>query len=156
MVYFISGHRDITPDEFKLHYSVPIHTIINMLGTNTIEFVVGDCNGVDSMAQDLLKSIITNNPSKKIKVTVYHMFTSPRYNAEFPCVGGFNNDHERDSAMTMNSLHDIAWVRSGKESSGTAQNIIRRSIKNCFNKLPKKEKKAIITSWLNMFNINIS
>lgn len=155
MVYFISGHRDITPDEFHIHYAFPIKTTIGITGSDPIEFVVGDCKGVDSMAQDLLHSIIISNPSRKVKVTIYHMFAAPRYNAGFPCVGGFVNDHDRDSAMTMKSDHDIAWVRSGKESSGTAQNIIRRSIKNCFNHISKKEKKAILSSWASMFGITL-
>ena len=41
-------------------------------------------------------------------------------------IGGFENDEERDSAMTMVSGHDIAYVRNHMEWSGTGQNILRR------------------------------
>ena len=40
--------------------------------------------------------------------------------------GGYKSDIERDSAMTENSDYDIAFVKSGRWNSGTAQNIKRR------------------------------
>ena len=40
--------------------------------------------------------------------------------------GGFTSDEERDAAMTKMSVKDIAFVRNGKWTSGTAQNILRR------------------------------
>lgn len=43
-----------------------------------------------------------------------------------PTQGGFTSDIERDKAMTEHSDYDIAFIRKGKESSGTAQNILRR------------------------------
>lgn len=61
-------------------------------------------------------------------ITVYHMFKAPRYTAlrSVPTQGGFTSDIERDKAMTEHSDYDIAFIRKGKESSGTAQNILRR------------------------------
>ena len=47
-------------------------------------------------------------------------------NKHFKTVGGFENDIDRDSAMTKNSNYDVAYIRKGKEDSGTAQNILRR------------------------------
>lgn len=41
-------------------------------------------------------------------------------------VPNFSDDIARDSAMTRNSNEDIAFIRVGKENSGTAQNILRR------------------------------
>ena len=38
----------------------------------------------------------------------------------------FTADLQRDEAMTRNSDYDIAFIRKGKETSGTAQNILRR------------------------------
>ena len=55
------------------------------------------------------------------------MFESPRVNSDqFPTGGGYRSDSERDAAMTEASDFDIAWVRSGYEDSGTAQNVARR------------------------------
>lgn len=123
MIYFISGHRDITKEEFKEYYISQLEEILQF-GENSVEFVVGDYQGVDIMAQEwLLENLID-----KSRVTVYHMFTSPRNYASklFKKKGGYTGDIERDSAMTEISNEDIAWIRKGKETSGTAQNILRR------------------------------
>ena len=121
-VYFISGHRNITKKEFQEHYSSLIDTIISLnekIGRD-IRFVVGDYVGVDIMAQKHLNNIGFKD------VTVYHMFKKPMNSVGFPTIGGFKTDEERDSAMTMISDYDIAWVREGMSKSGTQQNIDRR------------------------------
>jgi len=121
MVYFISGHRDITKEEFKKYYATKIDEVIKKDGYAS--FVVGDYEGVDIMAQHYLYSI------RKEKVTtVYHMFDKPRNIHESITLtkGGYTTDIERDSAMTDASDFDIAYVRKGKWNSGTAQNIKRR------------------------------
>jgi hypothetical protein len=117
---FISGHRDLTQDEFNEHY-VPL---IDKAIAEGCDFVVGDARGADTMAQVYLayRWIICG-----CKVTVFHMSDSPRVNKDrFPTRGGYQSDDERDAAMTAASDFDIAWVRSGYEDSGTAQNIARR------------------------------
>ena len=119
-IYFISGHRDITPEEFNEHY---VPAIDKALSEKKATFVIGDYHGVDFIAQKYLKN-------KKADVIVYHMFESPRENAGHPTLGGFKNDEERDAAMTEISDEDIAWVRPGKEKSGTAINLKRRN-KEC-------------------------
>jgi len=116
MIYFISGHRNITEHEFKLHY-IPL--IENALRDPNHSFVIGDCNGVDAMAQQYLINKTKN-------VTVYHMFDSPRNNCDWPTKGGFKDDIERDTAMTLNSNVDIAWIRTWGKNSGTEQNVLRR------------------------------
>lgn len=113
--YFISGHLDLTFNEFSLHY-------VPYLQTALIEdpfFVVGDAIGADSLAQKYLLG-------KSAKVLVYHMFESPRNNAGFETCGGFMSDKDRDTAMTLASTHDIAWVRPGRKNSGTEKNLRRR------------------------------
>lgn len=120
-VAFISGHRDVTDEEFKEHYAPLLDKAIDR-GDN---FVVGDYYGVDIMAQEYLAS----KSVAKERVTVCHMFTAPRNIADAyaECVhGGFQDDIDRDSYMTWHSDYDIAWIREGKASSGTAQNVIRR------------------------------
>lgn len=87
-------------------------------------FVVGDCEGADRMAQDYLSACGVFFRD----ITVYHMFKAPRYLTRSCTLtqGGFTSDVERDAAMTEHSDRDIAFIRKGKESSGTAQNILRR------------------------------
>lgn len=120
-IYFISGHRDITKDEFDRLYKPEIDKVIDT--ESSFKFVVGDYEGVDIMAQNYLVEKGVGH-----KTCVYHMFDSPRhFNKEIKhTFGGFTTDIERDSAMTDISDYDIAFVRKGKWNSGTAQNIKRR------------------------------
>lgn len=116
--YFVSGHRNITEEEFIEHYEPILWEKLNEEGAI---FVVGDCAGVDDMAQKYLKAFDIRD------ITVYHMFEEPRHGNGLPTNGGYRSDVERDFAMTVASDEDIAWVRPGCERSGTAQNIERRS-----------------------------
>ena len=113
---FVSGHLDLTPDEFDAHYRPAIDEAL----ARGESFVVGDARGADSMTQHYLLG-------KTTAVVVYHMFANPRTNAGFKTAGGFESDEERDALMTANSDRDIAWVRPGRERSGTQKNIDRRA-----------------------------
>ena len=113
---YVSGHLDLTPEEFDSHYRPAIDEAL----TRGDSFVVGDARGADSMTQNYLLG-------KTTAVVVYHMFTSPRHNAGFETVGGFESDEARDARMTAESDRDIAWVRPGRERSGTQKNIDRRA-----------------------------
>ena len=129
MIYFISGHRNLSKEEFELYYEPVIdNTAVN---DPDPEFVVGDCDGVDKFAMDY----IYNN--LRCPLTIYHMFNSPRNTPEgmemedaevddVYFVGGFTSDEERDSAMTRDSDFDIAFIKDNRWNSGTAQNIKRR------------------------------
>lgn len=119
-IAFISGHLDVTNVEFFEHYVLKINEAISLNHT----FVIGDARGLDKLAQEYLLGMIED----KGRVTVYHMFDKPRFNmGMFPTKGGYQSDDERDSAMTENSHYDIAWVRPGRETSGTAKNLLRRT-----------------------------
>lgn len=122
MIYFISGHGDLTQIEFNNYY-VPVLDDILRTDKNA-EFVVGDFQGADTMAQDYLRVKIPDTS----KLTVYHMGRFPRYCSAtgFKLIGGFSSDEERDSAMTRASNVDICFIRPGRRGSGSAQNIIRR------------------------------
>jgi hypothetical protein len=122
MTYFISGHRDLTWEEFAKWYAPAISRTLST--DNRATFVVAECDGADRMAQDYLLACGV----APIGVTVYHMLKSPRYLAHrgMRTLGGFTSDEERDAAMTKDSDYDIAFIRKGKELSGTAQNILRR------------------------------
>jgi hypothetical protein len=120
-VVFISGHRNITEQEFEWHYKSKIFNAVSEGHT----FVVGDCLGVDFMAQKYIASLGCE------KVTVYHISGFPMnfYSMNFDLKGHFKSDVDRDWAMTMASDEDLAWVREGDERSGTAQNLYRRQLK---------------------------
>ena len=115
MIYFISGHLSLTQEEFDTHYK----SLIDEALSHNSFFVVGDAKGADTLSQNYLFD-------KTDRVVVYHMFETPRYNAGFPTEDGFQSDEERDIAMTNNSDMDIAWVRKGREKSGTQKNLDRR------------------------------
>lgn len=121
--YFISGHRDITVEEFEANYQEALNNIVSEV--EDCKFVIGDYEGVDIMAQNYLIDILKVNPEN---ITVYHMFDSPKnVNEKIKNIkGGFTNDEERDAAMTKASISDIAFVRNNTKISGTGQNILRR------------------------------
>lgn len=132
--YFISGHRNITQEDFEKYYAKILNKIESEYkkSTKTFNFiyeephyVIGDYEGVDTMAQDYLAYNLNVDPNR---VTIYHMGDYPMNcaNDKFLRIGGFATDDARDEAMTMNSDEDIAYVYSEKVWSGTAQNILRR------------------------------
>jgi hypothetical protein len=118
---FISGHLDLTPQEFVDHY---VLTIDAVLAENpNVSFVVGDSHGADVMAQHYLHSKGVTN------VTVYYIkrFGKPLNNPYgYPTNGEYNSHNAKDSAMTRASQRDIAWIRPGREDSGTGRNVKRR------------------------------
>ena len=114
--YFISGHLDLTAEELVEHYVPRLEVAV----AGGARFVVGDARGCDARAQAWLAG-------KQADVTVFHMFEHPRNWIEgFPKRGGFQSDEDRDVAMTLASDDDIAWIRPGREKSGTARNLGRR------------------------------
>ena len=120
--YFISGHRDITENEFEYYY-IPL--INEALSENpNAKFIVGDCDGVDIMAQNYLVSIIDDIS----RITVYCVGDTPKnINPELIYIkNGFNDEREKDIAMTNASFKDIALVRQCEYITGTGENILRR------------------------------
>jgi len=138
--YFISGHQDLTQEEFDLHYKQKILDAVK----EKASFVVGDARGGDYFGQKWLSYLCRKTPELHPRVTVYHMHNKPRNNlGKFQTKGGFVEDDERDEAMTNNSQEDILWVRSPEEQkkklgpkynpfhvSGTMKNKIRRESTN--------------------------
>ena len=54
MVYFISGHRDLTKEEFEQHYIPWISRVMDE--DSMADFVVGDWEGCDTMALEFILS----------------------------------------------------------------------------------------------------
>ena len=65
MIYFISGHRDITEEEFEKYYIPAIYSAYH--NQDFEGFVVGDYEGVDKTAMDF---ITENLPCG---VVIYHI-----------------------------------------------------------------------------------
>ena len=55
MIYFVSGHRDLSYEDFEKYYIPKIEAAIRE--DLEAEFVVGDCDGVDKYAIDCFKDI---------------------------------------------------------------------------------------------------
>jgi hypothetical protein len=126
--YFISGHTNLTEDEFDRHYKSHIAAKVN----EGAKFVVGDARGADAMARKFLRGYP--------EVMVYHIGTKPRgATYDFKLKSGFVDDDSRDTAMTLASDEDILWIRPADEYkkllgnkynpahiSGTTKNLLRR------------------------------
>jgi hypothetical protein len=56
------------------------------------------------------------------------MLDKPRNCVSNYVTGNFKSDEDRDMTMTVASTKDIAWVRKGRESSGTSKNLARRKM----------------------------
>lgn len=126
MIYFISGHIDLSKEEFSTHYTPLIDKVCQ---DPSATFVVGDCYGADDYAQIYLHS-------KNRFFVVYHKGDRPRCNkTNAYAIGGFLSHTSKDQAMTEASDLDIAWVRPGKEESGTARNLYRRRDKEEYTQL---------------------
>ena len=117
MTHFVSGHLNLSQAEFDAHYRPALDAAL----ARGDSFVVGDARGTDTLTQNYLFG-------KTAAVVVYHVLTSPRNNAGFKTIGGFATDEERDAQMTADSDQDIAWVRHGREKSGTQKNLERRNL----------------------------
>lgn len=138
MKYFISGHRDLSYEDFRKYY-VPVILDIIRSDRNPI-FVVGDCEGVDKYAMDFIYNSLNQMHGymeSPYYLAIFHMFDSPRNTPnglpeeELEKKGvlfarGFKSDEERDASMTNVSNYDIAFVKDNRWDSGTAQNIKRR------------------------------
>lgn len=133
--YFISGHLDLTTEEFEKYYISKIDEALK----NNSKFVIGNANGADLMAQ---KYIVSKGFADNI--TIYHR-SQDNFNLNgLKTITGFKRHPEKDEAMTSNSDEDILWIRpmtnEYKEKmkqelkekydpnriSGTEQNLLRR------------------------------
>lgn len=124
--YFISGHRNLTKEEFKNNYA-PVINILEHTSEIKPHYVIGDYEGADIMAQHHLIDVLGVNPDR---ITVFCVGNTPMYvHPEIiHFAKGYLDDNDRDSAMTEISDQDIAFVRDNRVWSGTGENILRRHL----------------------------
>jgi hypothetical protein len=106
---FISGHTDLTSQEFTDHYVAKIDQAIK----EGHHFVIGHSSGADTMGLNYLSKHQVNPQS--ISIYVYDKYQSgvaDQYEKlGVKVVTGYTSYGSRDGAMTKNSHYDILWVR---------------------------------------------
>ena len=125
ITYFISGHRNLTKEDFLNHYAeklIQIESKYQFLSRIKEEDII---TPYYIMAQEYLIETLKVDPNR---IKVYHMGDKPMNIASdgIKRVGGFKTDNERDAAMTYDSDEDIAFIYDETKWSGTRQNILRR------------------------------
>ena len=118
-IVMISGHTDITQEQFQKYYQPLIDEYVD----KGAKFIVGGAYGTDSMAQHYLAT-------KNVDVTVYDKGDQNNVHdpEKFNHLNGFPSYPKRDAAMTENSTVDIAFLRNDRmaKGSGSCANIVRR------------------------------
>lgn len=106
---FISGHIDLTEEEFAKWYLPEIEKLLRSSDKMWF-FIVGDANGADKLAQDFLSKSLQK--ADHDRVTVYHIGKKPK-NQISPgfCLQNFSTHDEKDAYATLHSCLDIAFVR---------------------------------------------
>lgn len=118
--FMISGHTDLTQADFDKFYKPEIDNT-----PHGSHFILGNANGVDSLALEYLKKL------NKGHITICskgHNHGLEVDNA-IRIVSGFCSFPERDAYMSANSDKDIAFIRNDHMAlgSGTMGNLIRRA-----------------------------
>jgi hypothetical protein len=112
MTAFVSGHTDLTKEEFLQHYVPQLDSAI----IQKCHFVLGNARGADQLALNYL--LDRNVDPSTIVLYCYPSLTSEEKarvlgsQAGIKIIEGFPSYNQRDSAMTRASTHDIAWVRT--------------------------------------------
>ncbi len=114
-IYFISGHTNLTKEEFNKHYKPLLDNIIN--DNNTNSFVIGNSEGADKMAFQYLisKGISIDN------ITIYYFSKNNQednfyFHYKPKIIQGFTSYEKRDAAMTNASDKDILWIRPKEDN----------------------------------------
>jgi hypothetical protein len=136
-VVFISGHTNLSNDEFELHYKPALNRLTSEM------IYIGNAYGADKMSFDYL--ISKGYQTALITICCYGKSSvDPDYykTKNVHVIEGFNSYTQRDTFMTNNSVRDLLWIRPEEETrrlveaegktyskrrvSGTELNKIRR------------------------------
>jgi len=136
-IAFVSGHTDITHDEFQSLYVPALDAALDA-GHG---FIMGSSPGCDQMAIQYLREhgcsnlIVTTYPNKRLKLTP----TSGNLGGNQVVVRRWKCWDDKDADMTLRSDYDIAFPRTEEQQrsiygpkyrhrvSGTQRNIDRRT-----------------------------
>lgn len=136
--YFISGHSTIDVKDFMKLY-IPL---LDAALKEDAYFVIGDCDGVDAMAQSYLKQRIDESEHDRVKVFYKGDVPQNFLSMKFMAIGNFVSHTEAAVAMTLCSDEDIVCVDEDKRASLTASNVLRRfTPKFNFKKYADAEKR---------------
>jgi len=136
--YFVSGHVDLTEEEFAAHYVDKINAALKEKAT----FLMGDADGADYMAAKYLHEKGCH------RVVIYYKGMPTVQNPfGYMTRGPFPTHPAKDAQMTADSDEDIVWLRPYEvmkkmiedrgevfevgRISGTEQNILRRARQTC-------------------------
>lgn len=137
ITYFISGSSKYDVKKFIRDY-VPL---LKEALKREAFFVVGDCDGVDAMAQSYLKQNIPEDQHGRVKVFFKGDTPQNFLSNKFMPVPYFASHEEAAVAMTLCSDEDIACLEEGYWNSLTAKNILRRYTPEFnFERFAKAEK----------------
>lgn len=123
MKVYIFGNGNISFEDFEKHY---VRTINNLLIDKTVEFIICEFRGLDTLVMEYLKT-------KSANVTIIHIGERPRYMpdkyktkvSQWKVIGNFEDDTSRDDFAINNCTHFIAVDSNSNEKrkSGTQRNI---------------------------------
>jgi uncharacterized protein YqeY len=138
MIYFISGHRDITQEEFDANYVPAIEDAIDNGQTTweDCEFIVGDCKGCDQMAAEYIAKYIEENMDDwdcvPCTLTIHHMFSEPRFRV------GTKADEDVRHIINILNRNDMwndklnAMIADSMKKHDTTRTNVYRAIKTAF------------------------
>lgn len=118
--YFISGHRDLTEEEFNIHYASKIRK--SNAQSPSCGYILGDASGCDKLAQEFLRKIGVSPE----RICIHHVESKQPANKYKYNLHSHSTESARRNYMTHVSTSDIAWVRPGCEDSEVRNNILRR------------------------------
>lgn len=136
---FISGHTDLSGEEFLLHYAKRLKEAVK----KNHNFVMAGAHGADLLCLNYLIVVKKISPSR---ISIYlHEKYSDRFeilqSLGLKVYSGFSTHSGKDAMMTKYSDYDIAWLRPDEvarlrygdnwkkgDISATEKNLIRRSM----------------------------
>lgn len=117
MRYYITGHRDLSKEEFNRIYLPKINDIIRE-DSNAL-FLVGTCEGVDLYTRQYLTKY-------NIRFQIYGPHHGMDLSNTFTQVYFFPSYEDATKEMIKKSDITIGFIKPGRESSFTALNILKR------------------------------
>lgn len=148
-VYFIFGPSKYDVKKFSKYY-VPLIKKGIEEGAN---FLIGDCDGVDLLAQHYLLNTLDEKDLNRVKI--FSKGLPKNYLSEgFTNVSGFISHEEAAVAMTLCSTDDIGFVDEGYWNTLTAKNILRRNTPDYNYEIWAKSLKRHVEFWDLIFKDN--